>query len=361
MSPRLRICLIASSRFPIREPFAGGLEAQTHSLASELRRRGHEVALFAAPGSDPGLGAEVLPVAAFEASAAARADVAAPTGVWMAEHHAYLDLMLRLARGHGFDVVHNNSLHHLPVAMAGTLDVPMVTTLHTPPLPWLESAAAIAADGGGGQNHFVTVSEAMARAWAHAVPSTVVPNGVDTDTWSAGPGGTRALWSGRLVPEKAPHEAIEAARLAGVPLDLAGPLLDRPYFDETIRPWLGRGARYLGHLRQRSLRHVAAHARVVLVTPAWDEPFGLVAAEALATGTPVAAYARGALPEIVTPDLGALAAPGDVPGLAAAVAAAARCDRSVVRSEAVRRFSLGAMVDRYEEVYARVRDRDLVA
>jgi len=356
----LRICLIASSRFPISEPFAGGLEAQTHALATELRRRGHVVSLFAGPGSDPTLGATILPVAQFTASAAARADVAAPTEVWMAEHHAYLDLMLRLARSESFDLVHNNSLHHLPVAMAGTLEVPMVTTLHTPPLPWLESAAAIAADGGT-QTHFVTVSEAMSRAWEHAVPSTVVLNGVDTHTWKAGPGGTRALWSGRLVPEKAPHEAIAAARLAGVPIDLAGPLLDRGYFDEQIRPWLGHGARYLGHLRQRSLRHVAAQARVVLVTPAWDEPFGLVAAEALSTGTPVAAYARGALPEIVTPDLGALAAPGDVAGLAEALLVASRCDRVRVRSEAVRRFSLEAMVDRYEEVYARVREKDLAA
>ena len=77
MTRALRICLIASSRFPVAEPFAGGLEAHTHSLATELIRRGHEVTLFAAPGSDTRLGALHLDVEEFTSSPAARADVGA--------------------------------------------------------------------------------------------------------------------------------------------------------------------------------------------------------------------------------------------------------------------------------------------
>ena len=132
----LSICLVASSRFPVAEPFMGGLEAHTHALAGVLMQRGHRVSLFAAPGSDPALGATSLDVAPYTMSDAARADVGAPPEAWMQEHHAYLDLMLGISRGrHGpFDVVHNNSLHHLPVAMSEVLDVPVVTTLHTPPM-----------------------------------------------------------------------------------------------------------------------------------------------------------------------------------------------------------------------------------
>ena len=96
MTGPLRICLIASSRFPVAEPFAGGLEAHTHSLASELIRRGHEVTLFAAPGSDPALGVTELGVEPFSSSPAARADVGARPEQWMREHHAYLKLMLDL-------------------------------------------------------------------------------------------------------------------------------------------------------------------------------------------------------------------------------------------------------------------------
>ena len=349
MSRRLRICLVASSRFPVREPFAGGLEAHTHVLATELVRRGHEVALFAGPGSDPLLPVTELPVESFAVSETARADVAAPPDLWMAEHHAYLGLMLDLMRGgrRRFDVIHNNSLHHLPVAMAASVGVPMVTTLHTPPIPWLESAARFAP----ATSRFVAVSASTARAWRHAVPSTTILNGVDTDLWRAGRGGGPAAWWGRLVPEKAPHEAIDAARSAGVPIVLAGPAHDTAYFDAEVRPRLGHDVEYLGHLRQSELTELVGCSSVAIVTPRWDEPYGLVAAEGMACGTPVAAYARGALPEIVDERTGSLAAPGDVGALAQAVRQALTRDRGEVRRVAERRFAKDRMVDDYEDLY----------
>ncbi|GAB2870067.1 glycosyltransferase [Nocardioides pacificus] len=354
----LRICLIASSRFPIREPFAGGLEAHTHALAKELTRRGHRVTLFAAPGSDPALELGELPVRTFQSSAAARSDVGSPPEQWMQEHHAYLGLMLDLARNaHGFELVHNNSLHHLPLAMSESLPVPVVTTLHTPPVPWLESAAAFASP----RSHFVAVSDFTARAWAHAVTSTPILNGIDTGAWLLGPGGEAAIWSGRLVPEKAPHHAIDAARAAGVPLVLAGPRMDESYFADEIAPRLGDDVIYAGHLSHRELREAVGRARVAVVTPSWDEPYGLVAAEAMACGTPVAAYARGALPEIVGPGAGALAAPDDVADLGRAILRAAARDRAEVRRHAVASCGLGRMVDEYEAVYGAALDVGLAA
>ncbi|GAB3990600.1 glycosyltransferase [Nocardioides marmoraquaticus] len=356
---RLRICVVASSRFPIAEPFAGGLEAHTAALVRELRRRGHDVELFAAPGSDPTLGARELPVATFTSSPTARADIAAPPERWMQEHHAYLGLMLRLAgEGSRFDLVHNNSLHHLPVAMAPSLPVPVVTTLHTPPVPWLESAFALAGDRPGAGVHVIAVSERTRRQWRHCVDADVVHNGIDTARWPVGPGGDRAVWSGRLVPEKAPHHALLAARRAGVPLDLVGPVGDQAYVDEHVRPLLdppGPGAayRHLGHLDQAALARTVGRAAVALVTPAWEEPFGLVAIEALCSGTPVAAYARGALPEVLGPWTGRLATPDDPDSLAAALLEASRLDRRRVREEAVAAYGVEAMVDAYEHVYDR--------
>ncbi|WP_244928135.1 glycosyltransferase family 4 protein [Nocardioides sp. W7] len=354
----LRICLVASTRFPIREPFAGGLEALTHALAAELGRRGHQVTLFAAPGSDPELHVDELPVPAFEPSLAARRDVNAPPVRWMAEHHAYLGLMLGLAQDPGrFDLVHNHSLHHLPVAMAPSLSTPLVTTLHTPPLPWLESAASLARES----VVFTAVSTSTAAAWAHAVRSTPILNGVDVHRWLPGPGGGPAVWSGRLVREKAPHEAIDAARDAGMPLVLAGPTPDEAYFEAEIAPRLGPTAVHVGHLDHGALARLLGRASVALVTPAWDEPYGLVAAEAMACGTPVAAYARGALPEIVTADTGALARPGDPADLARAIGVARSCDRAVVRRHAEEHCSLTRMVDDYERLYASLVSVDAAA
>ncbi len=355
----LRICLVASSRFPVAEPFAGGLEAHTASLARALRSRGHEVSLFAAPGSDPALDVHELPIDPFEPSRAARSDVAAPPETWMHEHHAYLGLMLELARdgGRRFDVVHNNSLHHLPVAMSGALEVPVVSTLHTPPVPWLESAMRYA----GPSASFVAVSEYTSRSWRHAVDSSVVLNGIDPDAWPAGLGGERAIWSGRIVPEKAPHLAVDAALEAGLGIDLAGPVLDETYAREHLWPRLGRQVRYLGHLRQSQLAEAVGRARVAVVTPQWDEPYGLVAAEAMCCGTPVAALARGALPEVVDATTGRLAEPGDTQALAVAIRDAATLDRDAVRATAVRRFTLDRMVDEYERVYARAIGRPVAA
>ena len=135
----MRIALVAGTRFPVSEPFAGGMEAHTWLLASELTRRGHDVTVFAGNGSDPSIGTlNVIDGDGFDPSPLARADVSMPPERFLREHHAYQKLMLQLSRDDSFDVVHLNSLHHLPVAMSPLLPRPPVLTLHTPPTPWLE-------------------------------------------------------------------------------------------------------------------------------------------------------------------------------------------------------------------------------
>ncbi|MEV6759213.1 glycosyltransferase [Streptomyces sp. NPDC051105] len=351
MSTGLRIALIASARFPVREPFAGGLEAHIWALARTLTARGHRVGLFAAPGSDPTLDLHELPVHRPKLSAAARADVSMPDPEWMAEHHAYLRLMLDLSENgrRRFDVVHNNSLHYLPIAMASALPLPVVTTLHTPPTAWLESAIQTRRDC---PVTFTAVSAHTARAWRPTVPAArVVRNGVDMRTWSQGPGGTYLVWSGRLVPEKGPHLAAEAARKARIPLRLAGPVGDPRYFTEYVEPLLGDGVDYVGHLDRRSLADLVGAARAALVTPCWDEPYGLVVAEALACGTPVGGFDRGALREILTPECGRLAPPGDAAALADLIPEIARLDRRAARDRAERFCSLQVMANQYSALY----------
>jgi glycosyltransferase involved in cell wall biosynthesis len=193
---RLRIALIASARFAIREPFAGGLEAHTWALARGLKRRGHEVTVFAGAGCDPELGVHELSAVRPWISAAARADVSMPAQAWLEEHHAYLQLLLELAdRGRaGFDVVHNNCLHYLPIAMARAVRIPMISTLHTPPTPWLESAV----QAGPCPVIFTAVSRHTSRAWRHAIPAIrVIRNGV---AWTGGAPGRAAAprcgWGG---------------------------------------------------------------------------------------------------------------------------------------------------------------------
>ncbi len=325
-----RAALIAAAAHPIAEPFAGGLESHVWTLARGLLDRGMEVTVFAPHGSDPGVGAVEI-------------DFSSPGD-------AYRDLMAGLATewAGAFDVIHNHSLHELPLARAATLPVPMLSTLHIPPERWLQRVVE-AADC---NVTFVAVSDFIAGAWEHLAPGArVIGNGVDVDRWSPGPGGGRAVWFGRLVPEKGPHLAMEAARRAGQPLVLAGPVSDRAYFEREIRPRLDDDVVYAGHLDHTRLCRLVGAASTALVTPRWDEPYGLVAAEALACGTPVCAFARGGLPGIIGDDAGILVEPDDVDGLATAMQLAPAIPRAVARRRAVELCSLERMIDGYAALY----------
>lgn len=347
----LRVAIIAPFRFPIVEPFVGGLEAQVWLLARMLRERGHHVTLFAAHGSDPQIADRHFPVDMADIDGAARRDVSGDPTLVVAEDRAYRRVMHHLVRAgtRRYDIVHNHSLHPFPMTMSRRLDIAMISTLHTPPI---ERVVKSVTGSAGPGLRFVGVSRHTADSWAVVgAPVQVILNGVDVDRWRPGPGCGPLVWSGRLVPEKGPELAIDAARRAGQALDLAGPIIDRSYFDDQIAPRLGRGVRYLGHLDQQRLATVVGRASVALVTPRWDEPYGLVAAEALACGTPVAAFERGGLPEVLTPTTGCLARPDDVDALAGAVARAVGLSRRDARRRAVRHLSARAMVDAYEGVY----------
>lgn len=346
----LRIGIIAHLKHPIAEPFAGGLEMHTHLLACALRDRGHAVTVFASSGSERGLGLEPIctETALDDVGTAEATDIA-----FFREHHAYLSLMNDL-RHRDFDVIHNNSLHYLPVTLADSLPMPMVTALHTPPFCWLESGIRLCS----ADNHaFVAVSRSVAALWEHvAKAEEVILNGIDLGKFAFNPRPDPAgylVWYGRIVPEKGLHFAIEAARRIGLPLRIAGPILDQDYYRSRIEPELGTGVVHVGHLAHSELARLVGGARAFLCTPLWDEPYGLVVAEALACGVPVAAFARGAIPEIVDASCGVLATPDDVASLAAAGLAALDLDRRACRSRAEHACDATRMVDGYEALYHR--------
>lgn len=349
----MKIAVIAPPRFAIREPFAGGLEAQVWHTCAALQSLGVEVELYGAVGSHfaaPGL---QFPLPDWSASGLPASDTTLPPAT-AREHARLMHVLLdRLASDvDGYDLVHNQCLYPEPLDRAGELPMPMLTTLHTPPFWELTDVLHPAAGA------FVAVSAHIRDAWAmldRSVP--VIPNGIDISRWPVGPGGPDLAWFGRLVPEKAPHLAIDAARLAGRSIVLAGRIGDRRYFDDEVRPRLGPGARHLGALHQRQIASLVGSSRAVLVTPMWPEPFGLVAAEAAACGTPVAAFAAGGLPEVVIDGVTGRCVPqGSVDALAAAVDEVGQLDRRQVRAAALARFDVRVMAERYLALY-----RELVA
>ena len=246
----LRIAVLATNRNPLSEPFAGGQESLTAALVAGFRRRGHHVVLFAAEGTPADVADEVVAYPALPRfSAVAALDPQLPEKPFLDDHHAFTFAAAELARrdrAGELDVVANHSLHHLPMSLSRAYDAPVVTTLHTPPFPWMELGAALASPA----SRFVAVSKALAAQWS-TLTRQVVANGVDESRFVLGPGADdgRLAWVGRITPEKAPHLAIDAARVAGRRLALVGPVSDAAYFEAEIAPRLGGDVEHLGAVR----------------------------------------------------------------------------------------------------------------
>ncbi|WP_442591818.1 glycosyltransferase family 4 protein [Pedobacter sp. AW31-3R] len=352
----MRIGIIAHLKHPIIAPFAGGLEVFTHQITKAFVERGHEVYLFASSSSD-----SLLPVI----SILSDQDYDSHTGIrmkrrdlpseYIAEHHAYFRLMKEID-SYNLDVIFNNSLHYIPITMANVLKTPMLTALHTP--PFYELGLAIRAERSSPKVNYVTISAQSAINWEDYIPNCqVIPNGISLQKWETyvEPSVEKyAVWFGRIHPDKGLHLAIEAATLAGIKLKVAGRVADQRYFEERITPLLNENVSLLGLQEQPQLNQLIGGARVCLVTPCWQEPFGLVLAEAMACGTPVAGFNMGALPELISKEVGVLVDYPDCQALAQAIDKAMKLDRKTIGNYAREKFDLNLMVEQYEQLLTTV-------
>lgn len=352
----MKIGIIAQSHYPIREPFPGGLEAHTHMLTRELIARGHDVTLFATPQSDPQLPIEPIhpELLQMDYTILPQMHRSGEQERFMQELHAYQGLMLRLCDS-DFDIIHNNSVHYLPVSMASLLPMPIVTVLHTPPFAWLQSAVLL--EQPHRKMNYIFISETLKKQWQTFVEhGDVIYNGIDMERWPFQPEAEDyVVWTGRMVPEKGTHYAMEAAQSAGVKLKLAGPVQDQEYFDREVVPRLTDTITYVGHLEQKELAALVSKARLFLATPCWEEPFGLTVAEAMACGTPVVAFRRGAMPELVREGAGLVVPFADTGAMAQAITKlTGTANRKAAHHMAKQHFSLESMIDGYVQVYERL-------
>lgn len=350
----MRIAMLATSRHPIAEPYAGGQESHTALIARELRRQGHFVRLYGVEGTDEKLVDEVVPYAGRPPlSHLGDRDPERPELGFLADLAAFTGAMVDVLARDDVDIVHNQSLHFLPLALTPAMRAPVVTTLHTPPFPWMELGIALADPSAS----YVCVSEANARGWTTLpTPPRVILNGVEDDGLGEGAGGDDLVWMGRLTPEKGTDLAIRAARRAGRRLRIVGPVSNPGWFEEVVAPELGDDVVHVGHLAHTDLMGVVRECAAALVTPRWDEPFGLVAAEAAASGTPVVALDRGGLREFLTEQMGVLVDPESdddvVAGrMAEAVGRAVGLSRREVRAQALADLGSEQMTSRYVELY----------
>ncbi|KQT87006.1 glycosyl transferase family 1 [Methylobacterium sp. Leaf469] len=354
----MRIALLAHVRQPIAPPFRGGMEAHSWHLAEGLRARGHDVVLFASGDSDGRFAIDPVLPEHQEKSFPGEEHTGNPALIAHLDA-GYAAACDRIAAG-GFDVLHNNSLSRLPLEQRRTRAVPTVTSLHVPPydaLRWFVQNSISPA------HRITATSHGQMHAWfpqGSPPEVSVLHNGVDPSAWPyRDHGDGSAVWCGRITPFKGTHLAIRAARRAGIALTLFGSTEDTAYWEGVVLPLLGGAIRYGGHLDGPSLAREIGKASVFLFTPCWDEPFGLVAIEAMACGLPVASIDRGAAREVIG-EAGAFAPSGDEDALevalAGAIAEALAIPRRIAHARVRQNFTQNLWLDRCERLYAEARN-----
>ena len=331
----MQIAIIAPPWVPIPPVAYGGTEAVLDTLARGLKDLGHQVLLCTT-------GDSTCPVPRTSVvDAAAGIGTAGPATEIRHVAHAY-------AQARDCDVIHDHTLVG-PFFAQRYRGLRVVTTNHGPfdgELVDVYRAMAPAAD-------IVAISAHQASTARQIEIAAVIHHGVQPADFPIGTGGGHAVFLGRMSPNKGVAAAARIARIAGVPLLIAakmGEPAERDYFELEVRPLLGNGIEYIGEVGPAEKKSLLGSARCLLNPIAWAEPFGMVMIEALACGTPVVATPRGAVPEIVRPEVtGFIAA--EVDDLAAAVDRVGALDRYDCRRAVEGHFSASRMVTDHVVLY----------
>ena len=334
----MRVGLVAPPWVSVPPRGYGGTETVIDNLARGLAARGHEVHLFT-------VGTSTCPVHRHRLYR----EPVVPMGRCLAEAAHAIAAYDALA---DMEVVHDHTVLGALVATRRHFPVPVVVTNHGP----FDAEARRVFARIGQEATVVAISHDQARRALGVPIGAVIHHGVDLAAYRPGPGGDALVFVGRMSPDKGVDRALRIAHAAGRPLHIVAKMREpdeRQYFQAEVRPLLGADDDLSGELdlpgRIGLLR--GAHA---LVNPIdWPEPFGMVMIEALAVGTPVIAFDRGAASEIVTDGVtGCLVA--DEAAAVAAVARVGRIDRARCRREAEARFSLDRLARDHEALYRRV-------
>jgi glycosyltransferase involved in cell wall biosynthesis len=342
-SDRLRVLLVAPPLLPVPPPTYAGTERVVAALGDELHRRGHHVALVGAGDSE--VPYELIPTV--------------ERSLWSSgftgDAASYMQQSIEIAwrEAHRFDVVHAHMENHSFV-FAEHCETPVVTTLHG------------RLDGAGmpelleAHRHvpLIAISESQRRWFPAQNWVATIHHGLPLDSmpFRDEPGDYLAF-VGRVTAEKGIREALELSRRTGIPLRAAAKVHDereQRHFREVVQPAIEQHEiDFLGEIGPLERDPLYAGALATVMLGGWPEPFGLVAIESMATGTPVIARRAGALTETIEHGVTGFLV-DDVGEAALAVELVRDLDRRAIREQTLARFSPGRMADEYEAVYRRL-------
>jgi glycosyltransferase involved in cell wall biosynthesis len=332
----MRVALLGPVAWRTPPRHYGPWEQITSSIAEGLVARGIDVTLFATLDS-------ITHATLDGVCATGYAETAGMDGrIWEALHVAHV-----LERSGEFDLVHNH-LDWLPLAFAREFRAPLLTTIHG-----FSGRAILPAYLHARASAYVSISDADRAPELDYVAT--VHHGIDLDLLPFNAEGGDALVNfGRIHPDKGTADSIDIARRAGRRLILCGIVQDTQYFEREVKPHIdGDRVTYLGSVGPERRAEVLGAATALLHPIAFAEPFGLSVVEAMACGTPVIAYPRGSMPEIVTPGVTGFLVDGPE-AAAACVDRAQALDRAAIRELTALRFGKDRMVEDYLRVYRRL-------
>jgi glycosyltransferase involved in cell wall biosynthesis len=343
---KLTVLNVAYPLAPVGPQEVGGAEQVLSQLDRALMRAGHHSIVIAA--SDSTVYGRHVPIAQTQPPYDHNAIAGA--------RQSCRDALQAALSTHAADVVHMHGVdfaEYLPAP-----DVPVLATLHLP-IQWYAPRALCPARPATWLN---CVSQTQHKVCPPS-SSLIGPigNGVAIDDRQEDRAlvekGRYALVLGRICPEKGVHIAMNAAARAGMPVVIAGKVFPYPahlhYFEHAVRPRLGSMQRYIGPIGGKRKHRILASARCLIVASLVPETSSLVAMEALAAGTPVVAFANGALPEVIDHGkTGFLVSDEDE--MAAAISEVDRLTPQACRTAARERFDVRQMIDRYFAVYEKI-------
>ncbi|WP_328853761.1 glycosyltransferase family 4 protein [Micromonospora globbae] len=337
----LRIAMVLPPWLSVPPSGYGGVEHLVAGLVDALVDRGHQVTVFGA-GPQHGTAAyfvSTVPELQYERLGETLPEV------------AHVARVTGLISADDFDVVHDHTT--IGPIIAGRRAVPTVATVHGNPVGEYGEVLSFTDQGVA----LVAISHAQRRLnpqlpWAGTVHNAMDLAGIPRKT---APGRGPVLWLARFSPDKGPDVAIRACRAAGLTLMLVGKCnepIERRYYDEVIRPLLDEDVTVVFNADREAVLQILVDARCLIMPIQWEEPFGMVMLEAMATGTPVVAFNRGAVPELLRPGLTGLVCEADEE-LPAALHEASTLDPAACVAHVEENFSTQRMARGYEQIYRR--------